>query len=54
MAAAKKANPFAKFEKSGKDKEVKGKGKEGSKREESFDAMQAKKLKNGGPAKKKC
>lgn len=28
------------FEKSGKDKEVKGKGKEGSKREETFDKTQ--------------
>ena len=41
--AAKKPNPFAKkFEKSGKDVEVKGKGKEGSKREEFFDKKQAK------------
>lgn len=37
---ATKPNPFAKFEKSGKDKEVKGKGKEGSKREETFDKKQ--------------
>lgn len=37
-----KANPFAKFEKSPKDKEPKGKGKEGSKKEESFDKFQAK------------
>jgi hypothetical protein len=32
-----KANPF---EKSGKDKEMKAKGKEGSKKEEAFDATQ--------------
>jgi len=37
---ATKPNPFAKFEKSGKDKEVAGKGKEGSKREEKFDKTQ--------------
>ena len=30
------------FEKSKKDKEVKGKGKEGSKREEAFDVKQKK------------
>lgn len=30
------------FEKSSKDKEVKGKGKEGSKKEEAFDRKQAK------------
>jgi hypothetical protein len=41
-----KATPF---EKSKTDKEVKGKGKEGSKREEAFDKMQAKKT-----GKKKC
>ena len=34
--------PFAMFEKSGKDKEVKGKGKEGSKKEEAFDKKQMK------------
>jgi len=39
---ATKPNPFAKFEKSKKDVEVKGKGKEGSKREEFFDKGQAK------------
>ena len=33
--------PFALFEKSGKDKEMKGKGKEGSKKEEAFDKKQA-------------
>ena len=33
------------FEKSGKDVEVKGKGKEGSKKEEAFDRTQ---MKNGG------
>ncbi len=32
--------PFALFEKSKADKEVKGKGKEGSKKEESFDKTQ--------------
>lgn len=37
---ATKPNPFAKFEKSGKDKEVPGKGKEGSKKEEAFDKKQ--------------
>ena len=31
------------FEKSGKDVEAKGKGKEGSKKEEAFDRVQAKK-----------
>lgn len=34
--------PFVPFEKSGKDKEVKGKGKEGSKKEEAFDRKQVK------------
>jgi hypothetical protein len=43
-----KANPFAKFEKSKKDAEVKGMGKEGSKKEEAFDKMQAKGMKCGG------
>ena len=38
----KKMNPF---EKMAKDKEMKGKGKEGSKREEKFDMKQAKKKK---------
>ena len=32
--------PSALFEKSAKDKEVKGKGKEGSKKEEAFDKKQ--------------
>ena len=36
------AKPFP-FEKSKTDKEVKGKGKEGSKREEAVDKLQAKK-----------
>ena len=44
-----KVNPFAKFEKSGKDVELPGKGKEGSKKEEAFDSMQAKrKFARGG------
>lgn len=38
--ATKGVNPFAKFEKSTKDKEVKGKGKEGSPKEEKFDKKQ--------------
>ena len=38
--ATKGVNPFAKFEKSGKDVEVKGTGKEGSKKEEAFDKKQ--------------
>jgi hypothetical protein len=42
-----KKNPFAAFEKSGKDKEVKGKGKEGSKKEEAFDKGQMKFAKGG-------
>jgi len=46
--ATKKMNPFAKFEKSGKDVEVKGKGKEGSKKEEAFDRMQMMGMKKGG------
>ena len=37
------------FEKSGKDAEVKGKGKEGSKKEEAFDKSQ---MKCGGKVKK--
>lgn len=37
---AKGKNPFARFEKSKGDVEVKGKGKEGSKREEAFDRKQ--------------
>lgn len=40
---------FKPFEKSKKDTEKKGKGKEGSKREEAFDHKQSKK-----PAGKKC
>ena len=47
---ATKPNPFAKFEKSGKDKEPKGM-KEGSKKEEAFDMKQMKGMKS--PAKKK-
>ena len=39
---------FEKFEKSGKDKEKKGKGKEGSKKEEAFDKTQ--KFAKGGLA----
>jgi len=49
--AKKGVNPFAKFEKSGKDVEVKGKGKEGSKKEKAFDKKQmgmAKYAKGGG------
>ena len=46
---ATKPNPFAKFEKSGKDKEPKGM-KEGSKKEEAFDRKQ---MKAGAPAFKK-
>ena len=48
--ATKGVNPFAKFEKSGKDVEAKGKGKEGSKREEAFDFSQlkTKKMAEGG------
>jgi len=45
--ATKGVNPFAKFEKSGKDIEVKGKGKEGSKKEEAFDKSQMG-MKKGG------
>ena len=48
--ATKGVNPFAKFEKSGKDVEVKGKGKEGSKKEEAFDRTQM--MKKGGGVKK--
>jgi len=50
--ATKGVNPFAKFEKSGKDVEVKGKGKEGSKKEEAFDMKQMKGMAKGGMAKK--
>ena len=49
--ATKKMNPFAKFEKSGKDVEMKAKGKEGSKKEEAFDKSQMM-MKKGGAAKK--
>lgn len=35
-------SPFVPFEKSKKDKEVKGKGKEGSKKEEAYDTKQKK------------
>ena len=45
--ATKGVNPFAKFEKSGKDVELKGKGKEGSKKEEAFDKKQMKFAKGG-------
>ena len=38
--ATKGVNPFAKFEKSGKDKETGKMGKEGSKKEEAFDKKQ--------------
>ena len=48
---ATKMNPFAKFEKSGKDVEMKGKGKEGSKKEEAFDKPQMM-MKKGGATKK--
>jgi len=50
--ATKKMNPFAKFEKSGKDVEKKGMGKEGSKKEEAFDKMQMSGMKKGGGVKK--
>ena len=49
--ATKGVNPFAKFEKSGKDAEAKGKGKEGSKKEEAFDKSQMG-MKRGGGVKK--
>lgn len=49
--ATKGVNPFAKFEKSGKDVEAKGKGKEGSKKEEAFDKSQMG-MKRGGGVKK--
>jgi hypothetical protein len=49
--ATKGVNPFAKFEKSGKDTEAKGKGKEGSKKEEAFDKSQMG-MKRGGGVKK--
>lgn len=48
-----KKNPFFdKFEQSKKDKEVKGKGKEGSKKEEAFDKKQG--MKCGGKVKHKA
>lgn len=43
--------PFALFEKSKKDVEAKGKGKEGSKKEEAFDKKQGA-MKCGGGVKK--
>lgn len=53
--ATKKVNPFAKFEKSSKDKDTKAVfkkfGKEGSKKEEAFDKKQAKGMKCGGKTK---
>jgi len=45
--ATKGVNPFAKFEKSGKDVEPKGM-REGSKKEEAFDMKQMKKMAEGG------
>ena len=47
--ATKGVNPFAKFEKSGKDVEKKGM-KEGSKKEEAYDRTQM--MKKGGGVKK--
>ena len=47
--AAKKPNPF---EASKKDKETKGKGKEGSRKEERFDKTQM--FSKGGKVKGKC
>jgi len=47
--ATKGVNPFAKFEKSGKDVEKKG-SKEGSKKEMMMDKMQMKKMASGGLA----
>jgi hypothetical protein len=47
--ATKKMNPFAKFEKSGKDVEKKG-VKEGSKKDMMMDKMQMKKMASGGSA----
>ena len=49
--ATKKVNPFAKFEKSGKDIEKKSFGKEGSPKEEAFDKKQMA-MKKGGDVKK--
>jgi hypothetical protein len=48
--ATKGVNPFAKFEKSGKDVEPKGM-REGSKKEEAFDMKQMQKMAKGGMAK---
>jgi hypothetical protein len=48
--ATKGVNPFAKFEKSGKDVEPKGM-REGSKKEEAFDMKQMKGMAKGGMAK---
>lgn len=45
--ATKGVNPFAKFEKSGKDVEKKG-VKEGSKKDMAMDKMQMKKMATGG------
>ena len=45
--ATKGVNPFAKFEKSGKDKETGKNGKEGSKKEEAFDKKQMRFAKGG-------
>ena len=47
-----KPNPFAAFEKSKKDKEPKGHGKEGSKKEEAFDKTEG--MKKGGKVQKKA
>jgi hypothetical protein len=47
--ATKGVNPFAKFEKSGKDAEKKG-SKEGSKKDMMMDKMQMKKMASGGLA----
>jgi hypothetical protein len=47
--ATKGVNPFAKFEKSGKDTEKKG-AKEGSKKDMMMDKMQMKKMASGGLA----
>jgi len=47
--ATKKMNPFAKFEKSSKDKEMKG-VKEGSPKDRAMDKMQMKKMASGGSA----
>jgi hypothetical protein len=49
--ATKKMNPFAKFEKSGKDVEKKG-VKEGSKKDMMMDKMQMSGMKKGGGVKK--